>query len=673
MRKYKHRKRNKCDDFHQLETRLTLCGKLIDEFSEIQAEIEEVVSDADLEAEYKEREAFSNEYFHEISKAKKLIFEYNKNSNSNLDTESAAARDSVFHTNVKLPPIQVPKFSGDYETWLEFRETFESLIHTNESLTGIQKFHYLKVSLAGNAAEVVSSLEFSANNYAVAWDLLCDRYNNSRLLVQNHIKAIFNIQAFSKESSKTLRNIIDTLSKHLKALKQLNQPAEHWDTLIIYIVTSKLDTGTIRDWEEYISKLDVPKLSDLKSFLKSKADLLETIELKGSDTRYKSNKINTSKVFLNNDTDENINSQVLVSNTHANAHDKSKIPFNFTSLLLFRYEMHMDAVHPEDTVRRFILSYSLADGSCMIQEPPIRNSGIIGGKYLRSTLLVKPGSDPLNPDLYTPVDFYIGALIVVYSQRFIITGADLYVYRYMQENSSKFPCEVIENMRNWMFQQGHLKDDIDDLVKDKFEAERKFDETMKDEQKITDFDKCLKDFNVGGGDIESEADKQKHEKILQEYEDSIKHTYKVPPYGILPVNKTCAYPIYTGEPKDLTCSEDIEGKYALYTPKHIDTPEEVIEKYYAGVLKDQQQVCDGRYPIECTDSPSKDKLTDDRQDKNRLLRVSPPDIPSGACKIKQKTVKFEDEDKCARSADDLCDLKTEKTHCDCTDYLKDCL
>ncbi|XP_030761095.1 uncharacterized protein LOC115886162 [Sitophilus oryzae] len=293
------------DDFHQLETRLTLCGKLIDEFSEIQAEIEEVVSDADLEAEYKEREAFSNEYFHEIN------------------TESVAARDSVFHTNVKLPPIQVPKFSGDYETWLEFRETFESLIHTNESLTGIQKFHYLKVSLAGNAAEVVSSLEFSANNYAVAWDLLCDRYNNSRLLVQNHIKVIFNIQAFSKESSKTLRNIIDTLSKHLKALKQLNQPAEHWDTLIIYIVTSKLDTGTIRDWEEYISKLDVPKLSDLKSFLKSKADLLETIELKGSDTRYKSNKINSSKVLLNNDTDENINSQVLVSNTHANAHDSN--------------------------------------------------------------------------------------------------------------------------------------------------------------------------------------------------------------------------------------------------------------------------------------------------------------------------------------------------------------
>lgn len=56
-----------------------------------------------------------------------------------------------------------------------------------------------------------------------------------------------------------------------------------------------------------------------------------------------------------------------------------------------RYEMVMDAVHPEDTIRKFILSYSLADSTCVIMEPPIRNSGILGGKYLRSTLLIKPG------------------------------------------------------------------------------------------------------------------------------------------------------------------------------------------------------------------------------------------------------------------------------------------
>ncbi|CAG9766041.1 unnamed protein product [Ceutorhynchus assimilis] len=322
-----------------------------------------------------------------------------------------------------------------------------------------------------------------------------------------------------------------------------------------------------------------------------------------------------------------------------------------------RYQMIMDAAHPEDTIRKFILSYSLADGTCTIQEPPIKNSGILGGKYLRSTLLVKPNTDPLNPELYTPGDFYIGAIINVFSQRFIITGADLYVYRYMQENFSKFSCEVIDNIRNWMFRQGYLKGDLDDLVKDNFESKKDFEETI-DERKLTDLEKCLRETV---GDVED--DKVKQQKMLQEYEDSIKHTYKVPPHGIVPVQMECPYPVYTGEPKDLTCKEDVEGKYTSYTPKHIDTPEEVTEKYYRGVLQEQQEVCDGRYPIQCTDTPPREK---EREERSGPIMTSPEDIPPGSCRIKKKSVRFEDH--CTKDRNDLCDLKTEKTHCDCTDY-----
>lgn len=46
-----------------------------------------------------------------------------------------------------------------------------------------------------------------------------------------------------------------------------------------------------------------------------------------------------------------------------------------------RYEMIMDAVHPEDTIRRFVLKYSLGDGTCTVLEPPIRNSGILGMSF----------------------------------------------------------------------------------------------------------------------------------------------------------------------------------------------------------------------------------------------------------------------------------------------------
>lgn len=92
---------------------------------------------------------------------------------------------------------------------------------------------------------------------------------------------------------------------------------------------------------------------------------------------------------------------------------------------------------------------------------------------MRATFIQKPGSDPLNPDYYTPVDFYIGNTITVFDQRFKITGADLYVYRYMQANPEKFPCDVIENIRNYMFNQGFLKEDIENQVEDSCEAVKK--------------------------------------------------------------------------------------------------------------------------------------------------------------------------------------------------------
>lgn len=200
------------------------------------------------------------------------------------------------------------------ENWLEFRETFKSLIHCNDSLDETQKYHYLRFSLLDNAAEVIASLEFSPENYTSAWNLLNERYNNTiTILVQNHVKALFNMEISRKETARLLRYVVDSLAKHLKALKQLKQPVEYWDTLIIYIATSKLDSATSRDWERYIADKASPSLDNLKLFLKNKADMLETLELKRTDNRsYKDSKHINSKSFAANTNliRDNYNSQV---------------------------------------------------------------------------------------------------------------------------------------------------------------------------------------------------------------------------------------------------------------------------------------------------------------------------------------------------------------------------
>ncbi|KAJ8949757.1 hypothetical protein NQ318_005080 [Aromia moschata] len=138
----------------------------------------------------------------------------------------------------------------------------------------IKKIPYLRASLEGTAAQVIKSIQVTSDNYNLAWGILCERFDNKRLLVQNHVRALFNLENIPRESSSKIRLLLDEVSKHLRSLKQLGEQVDSWDTLIIYIVTSKLDNYTAKEWEKHKSDVsDTPTLQNLKNFLKNRADL----------------------------------------------------------------------------------------------------------------------------------------------------------------------------------------------------------------------------------------------------------------------------------------------------------------------------------------------------------------------------------------------------------------
>ena len=100
--------------------------------------------------------------------------------------------------------------------------TFEKLIYLNEDLTKIEKFHYLWSSLKDKAAEIIQSIEITIENYQNAWTAVKEKFDNKSLNVQRHIRAIF---AF-KENHIALRELLDTILKHLRAFKALKRPTE---------------------------------------------------------------------------------------------------------------------------------------------------------------------------------------------------------------------------------------------------------------------------------------------------------------------------------------------------------------------------------------------------------------------------------------------------------------
>lgn len=72
----------------------------------------------------------------------------------------------------KLPDLSLPTFLGNYETWFSFKDMFNSLVDSRTDLSDTDKFLYLKLCCKNDALKLINSLDITANNYAIALNLL---------------------------------------------------------------------------------------------------------------------------------------------------------------------------------------------------------------------------------------------------------------------------------------------------------------------------------------------------------------------------------------------------------------------------------------------------------------------------------------------------------------------
>lgn len=267
----------------ELKLRMQAASETYQKFNNVQNDIEMRSVESEMQMHYDYVAEIEALYFSTMATANCLI--------ESAETEAGPRRTSCPHSssdkirsNIKLPDIKLPVFDGSYDRWLEFKNSYVTMIHNDLDLDAIQKFHYLRSSLSGSALQVISALEFTSANYLHAWDLLENRFHNPRLLVHNHIKSLFNISPLKQESPWQIRKLIDTVLRNLRALKTLDEPTDAWDTLIIYLIVSKLDASTEREWEHHKGSNTLTtdsskrlKLDDLITFLKNRADMLEMI------------------------------------------------------------------------------------------------------------------------------------------------------------------------------------------------------------------------------------------------------------------------------------------------------------------------------------------------------------------------------------------------------------
>jgi len=266
---------------HLLSTRLEV---LEDNWAKFQKEHERICH---VHAEGLEEESYIKHRTYErcqefYVQAKALLLERR----DAIDASNSSSRSSVTlpsdsrsnNCRRSLPKISLPVFSGDYHTWRSFSDLFTSMVGENKDITNVEKMHYLKTCLIGDAARLVTNLKVTDTTFSVAWQTLTSRYENKRVLISAQLDRLFSLKPIKSRSAQELNSMMTTVTESLGALEALNCSTKTWDPLLVHQLARLLDQDTREAWEVKLGPTTLyPTLKDFEEFVIGHTRALECL------------------------------------------------------------------------------------------------------------------------------------------------------------------------------------------------------------------------------------------------------------------------------------------------------------------------------------------------------------------------------------------------------------
>lgn len=110
--------------------------------------------------------------------------------------------------------------------------------------------------------------------YANAWLELLNRYENKRVIIRAHLTDLFEIRKIKDENAN--HGLLDGVTASLHGLRSCGENPEQWSTILSYLVLSKLEDTTKRDFENsFEDKKVYPPMKELTKFLEIQASAAE--------------------------------------------------------------------------------------------------------------------------------------------------------------------------------------------------------------------------------------------------------------------------------------------------------------------------------------------------------------------------------------------------------------
>lgn len=170
-------------------------------------------------------------------------------------------------SGLKLPRLDLPKFSGAYAEWKNFYNLFVCAIHEDKKLKAVQKLQYLLSNLTGAAKDVVKHYALEDQNYDLALQALKDEYDHKRMQANRELSNLFNLPTLKAENASGIKNILHSTRQSLVTLQNLGLEIDKWDCFVIFLIQNKLPRSTVESWENKLgNRRDIPSYKEFREF-----------------------------------------------------------------------------------------------------------------------------------------------------------------------------------------------------------------------------------------------------------------------------------------------------------------------------------------------------------------------------------------------------------------------
>ncbi|XP_054259469.1 uncharacterized protein LOC128984197 [Macrosteles quadrilineatus] len=239
--------------------------------------------------------------------------------------------------HVRLPKLDLITFDGSPLQWVSFINLFDTSIHLNESISNVTKFQYLLSVLKNEPLNLVKAFSITSANYSIAYQLLRDRYHNTRRLTTLHLNKLIDLPDISSTSNKCLRTFLNLFYEHTEALKALDcDITSNSNPLLSTILLRKLDNDLLKQLEAFRINIkcethSLPEVVEIVKFLNQECNQMEdaVLHTKFAQSTNNHNSNFKPKSFTSKPSFIQAQKVTMVSTPTPSNQDNSKNPFSF--------------------------------------------------------------------------------------------------------------------------------------------------------------------------------------------------------------------------------------------------------------------------------------------------------------------------------------------------------